>query len=80
MLSVCLTKSWPLDKAGKATELEMRYSSFGVTGGFLPSRLPVLIFKKRGKSYNSQVGCISDEIKSYILRIKMHFEQMIRKG
>lgn len=37
----------PLNKAGKAMELRTKYSSFGVTGRFLPRlQLPMVILKK----------------------------------
>lgn len=49
---MCLTKSWPLGKAGKTTELGMKYSSFGVTGGFFPPLKTTNVdFKKRGVTF-----------------------------
>lgn len=49
-ISMYLTTSWLLDKAAKATELEMKYSGFVflLVDSSLPSKLPVLILKKRG--------------------------------
>lgn len=49
---VCVTKSQPLDNAGKAPELGVKYSSSGATDGFLPPfKTTSVDFNERGESY-----------------------------